>query len=225
MKPLLIVRPEPGCAASVTAAKALGLNAIAAPLFKIEPVRWARPEGRFDAILAGSANAFRHGGPQLAALRDLPVHAVGQTTTEAAAKAGFFVASTGEGGLQVVLDKLSAPSRLLRLGGAERVALASPPGIELVERVVYSAVPLPLAQIPVEPTVVALHSAAAARHFASECERLSLYRRQLTLVCIGPRVAAVAGPGWAAVHTAATPDDRALLALAADLCQTTLEQN
>ena len=52
--PLVVIRPEPGNAATCAAARALGLEAVAAPLFEIEPVGWAVPEGRFDAILAGS---------------------------------------------------------------------------------------------------------------------------------------------------------------------------
>lgn len=218
MKPLLILRPEPGCSASVAAARALGLSAIGAPLSAIEPVSWPTPDLAFDAILAGSANAFRHGGPQLLALRHLPVYAVGQATAEAATAAGFTVAVVGEGGLQAVLAALSAPARLLRLGGTERVALEVPAGVEVLEREVYTATPLPLGEVPPGPTVVALHSAVAAKRFAAECERLALPRRRFALACIGPRVAAAAGPGWAEVRSAATPDDRALLALAADLC-------
>lgn len=220
MKPLLFVRPEPGCSASVAAAKALGIDAVAAPLFAIQAVAWELPEQPCDAILVGSANAFRHGGPQLATLRGLPVHAVGQATAEAAKAAGFRVATTGEGGLQLLLDKLTPPLRLLRLAGAERIALSTPPTVELIERIVYAAVSLPLSYSRTDPTVVALHSAAAARQFASKCDRLGLLRAQFTLACIGPRVAQAAGDGWAGVHSAPSPDDRALLALAADLCQT-----
>lgn len=220
MKTLLIVRPEPGCAASVAAAQALGLVAIAAPLSLIEPVPWPEPELAFDAILAGSANAFRHGGPQLMALRHLPVHAIGQATAEAAMAAGFTVAAVGEGGLQAVLDSVAAPCRLLRLAGTERVPLIVPAGIALIEREVYTAKPLPLIGAPDVPAVVALHSGVAARRFAAECDRLALPRARFTIAGIGSRVAAAAGEGWAEVHAAASPDDRALLALAAVLCQT-----
>ena len=221
---MLIVRPEPGCAATVAAAKALGLDAIGAPLFAIEPVDWSLPDGSCDAVLAGSANAFRHGGPQLSSLRHLPVYAVGEATAEAAIAKGFTVTTVGEGGLQRVLDDIFAPIRLLRLAGAERVELSFPESIELIERVVYTAVPLPLPYRPDAPTVIALHSAAATQHFAGECDRLGLPRSHFTLVCIGPRVAAAAGNGWAAVHSAPTLTDAALLALAADLCQTVTNQ-
>lgn len=60
--PLVVIRPEPGNTATCASARALGLEAIAAPLFEIEPVGWDVPDERFDAILAGSANVFRHAG-------------------------------------------------------------------------------------------------------------------------------------------------------------------
>lgn len=221
MKPLVILRPEPGNAASLAAARALGLEAIAAPLFVIEPVPSPLPIEPFDAILAGSANAFRHGGAQLASLVHLPVYAVGEATAQAARAAGFSVAAIGAGGLQNVLDALPpAPMRLLRLAGRDRVELTPPPEIELTEHVVYAAISQPLspalAKQLTQPCVIALHSAEAARIFAS----LMSNRAHLSLACIGQRVAAAAGPGWAAVRCAATPDDPTLLALAAEMCQT-----
>ena len=67
--PVVALRPQPGCAATVVAARQLGLDAIEAPLFAIEPVRWSAPEpNSFDGILAGSANAFRCGGEALSLL-------------------------------------------------------------------------------------------------------------------------------------------------------------
>lgn len=225
MKRLLIVRPEPGSAATLVAAQALGLEAEALPLFAVVPVDWELPAGPFDAILAGSANAFRHGGPQLAALTYLPVFAVGQVTAQAADQAGFRVAAIGSGGLQSVLDHIPAGTHhLLRLAGQQRVELSPPKGINLTERVVYASRPVPAAPALTarlsKPCVVALHSAEAARHLAHECERLELDRTQIALDCIGLRVAAAAGAGWAEVRFAATPDDTALLALAAEMCQT-----
>jgi uroporphyrinogen-III synthase len=221
MKPLIILRPEPGYSASLAAARAQGLEAFGAPLFAILPVQSPRPAGPFDAILAGSANAFRHGGASLEGLQHLPVYAVGETTAQAAREAGFSVAVTGAGGLQAVLDHLPPHiTCLLRLAGRERVSLMPPPGVTLAEQVVYAAEPLPLPPALMErltqPCVIALHSAEAARHFAS----LVPDRAHLALACIGQRVAAAAGPGWAEVCSAETPDDPALLALAAAMCQT-----
>jgi len=223
--PLVVIRPEPGCSATAEAARAQGLDPRSFPLFTVAPTPWDAPSAdQFDLILAGSANVFRHGGPALAALAALPVHAVGATTAEAARMAGFTVAATGAGGLQPVLAALPPGTRALRLAGEERIVLTPPPGVTMAERTVYAARPLPLppalATLLARPAVIALHSAAAARHFAAEVDRLGLARPSLSLDTIGPRVTRAAGTGWAAVLTADSPDESALLAKAAILCHT-----
>lgn len=225
MVPLIVIRPEPGNAGTVAAATGMGLTALGAPLFEVKPCDWQPPPVEaFDALLAGSANVFRLGGPDLAAYRHLPVHAVGATTARAAAAKGFVVTATGVGGLQTVLARVPAGTRLLRLAGEERVALAPPAGVSITERVVYAseAVPLPadLAQVLRQPAVVVLHSAEAARHLAAECDRLGLDRQRLALATIGSRVTAAAGVGWHAVAEAESPAEVPLLAKARDLCHT-----
>lgn len=221
MMPLAVIRPQPGCDATTGAARALGFEAHGFPLFAVRPVGWKAPAAEtVDALLVGSANAFRHGGEALAAFRDKPVYAVGETTAAAAREAGFAIAFTGRGGLQATLAALDpAHRRLLRLAGRERVELEAPAGVIIDERVVYAseALPLPagLAALLERPLLVLLHSAEAARHFAA----LYPARDQVSLACIGPRVAAAAGEGWHRVESAATPEDAALLALAARMCQ------
>ena len=227
---LLIVRPEPGNARSVAAARAMGLEARGVPLFAVEPLAWDPPDrARFDAVLLGSANALRHGGGGLDRYKALPVYAVGATTAAAARQAGFAVAVTGEGGLQALLPQLAADgcSRVLRLSGEAHVPLDPPPGVTVETAVVYAARPLPLpaAAVPPGGCVVALHSGEAARHFAAECARLGLDRATIALACLAPRVAEAAGAGlqgggWAKVRVAPT-DEVALLALARDMCQNT----
>lgn len=224
MTVLHVIRPEPGCGATVATARVLGLDARGAPLFEVIPRQWSLPDGAFDAIVAGSANAFRHGGANLTPLRHVPVLAVGESTAQAARAAGFSVASTGSGGLQELLDQLEPTHcRLLRLAGAERIKLDPPMGAEMVERVVYASEPLPMPDNLAETLrgggIILLHSAAAARHFAAECDRLAIPRECLSLVAIGPRVAAAAGKGWRDIANANEPSDAALLALARSMCQ------
>lgn len=123
-RPLVVIRPEPGCAGTVAAARATGIAAQGFPLFAVAPVAWQAPDAAAcRGLLAGSANVFRHGGPGLAGLRGLPVHAVGGATAEAARVAGFSVAGTGEGGMQPIAARL-APGRYLRLAGERHVPLA-----------------------------------------------------------------------------------------------------
>lgn len=226
MVPLIVIRPEPGCSATVATAREMGLEAYGFPLFAVSPLEWEPPEpAAFDALLIGSANAIRHGGAELARFIGKPLYAVGEVTALMARDAGFTVVASGAGGLQSLLDGRIDPAhrRLLRLGGRERVSLTPPSHITLIERIVYASEPLPmpvaLAGMLGNPCVVLLHSAEAARHFAHECARTGLSRGHLTLAAIGSRVTAAAGPGWASATSAEQPDETALLALARQLCQ------
>jgi len=225
MIPIIVIRPQPGCDATVAAAWAQALDARGFPLFIVKPVAWEPPPAEsVDALLIGSANALRHGGPGLAAYNGKPAYAVGAATAEAGRIAGLDIVATSNGSLQAVLDDLrTGHRRLLRLAGRERVELSPPPGVTIVERTVYASKPQPLPgalrNLLAKPAVVLLHSAEAARHFAYLCERGGVTRAHLSLAAIGPRVAEAAGQGWRAVAAAASPDDAALLALAREMCQ------
>jgi len=225
MVPLIVIRPQPGNAATVAAARAAGIDAHGFALFAVTPRSWQVPApGQHDALLIGSANALRHAGAGLAALRGLPVYAVGETTAEAARAAGFSVAHTGAGGLQATLGALAPDHRrLLRLAGEERVPLILPAGVSIDERVVYASEPQPL---PAEliallqrPAIIALHSAEAARHLAASCVRHAIRRAPLRIAALGPRIVQAAGDGWGEVAAASQPSDPALLALARQMCQ------
>lgn len=221
--PLIVIRPEPGNTATLDSARALGLDAHGFPLFDVAPRGWDMPEGRFAAILAGSANVFRHGGPQLEALRHIPVAAVGETTAQTARDAGFTVTRTGEGGLQPLVETLS-PGRYLRLAGLDRVQLSPPDGVQIKTRTIYAAqpcaIPGDLAALLSSGAVTLLHSGEAARHFRAECERLEIVRSNIHLACLAARIAELAGPGWGRIAVAQTRTDADLLELAARMCQT-----
>ena len=220
---VIVLRPQPGCAATVAAARALGLDAVASPMFEMQPVDWSAPDpADFDAIIAGSANAFRHGGEGLAALTNLPVMAVGESTAAAAREAGFTVEATGQGGLQSMLDATSGPMRLLRLAGETRVELFPPVGLTIEERVVYRAEPQSLtdsaaAALPCG-AIALLHSGEAARRFAEECTRLGIPLGTVSAAVLAPRIADALGTGWRRVDVAPEVTDGALLALAKDMC-------
>ncbi|MBN8500218.1 MAG: uroporphyrinogen-III synthase [Sphingomonadales bacterium] len=224
--PLVIIRPEPGCTASLAALQAMpGVEAHGFPLFDITPRSWdAVRADQFDALLVGSPMVFRHGGPALDLLHGLPVYAVGEITAEAARAAGFQVAADGGGTLQNVMPKLEPTHyRLLRLAGEERVALNLPKGVSMEERVVYASKPR---ELPVElirllnrPAIVAVHSAEAARHLAAQCVRHGIRRAPLRIAALSARIAAAAGDGWGEVATIPFPEDKALLALARQMCQ------
>lgn len=219
--PVVAIRAEPGCSATVAAGRDFGLDILPLPLAEIRPVEWSMLDGAFDALLLGSANALRHGGPAVDKLVEKPVYAVGETTAAAARERGFAVARTGRGGLQPLLDDLAGESlRLLRIGARDMVPLVPPAGIEIETVVAYESVALPLqdAALLRQPALVLLHSAASAVHFAREWRRHGVHPAEISLAALAPRIAAAAGEGWAAVRTAAEPTESALLALAREMC-------
>lgn len=218
----LALRPEPGLTATLEKARALGLAITGLALSEIRAVPWDCPDpAAIDGLLIGSANAILHGGPNLARLAGKPVHAVGEATAAAARAAGFAVAMTGSGGLQGVLDAVPAPARLLRIAGEEHVPLSPPAGVTFDTVIAYRSIALPLdparALLASGEALVLLHSAATAAHFAAECDRIGVARAGVRLAALGPRIAAAAGTGWQAVHTAARPDESTLLQLVFDL--------
>jgi uroporphyrinogen-III synthase len=221
--PVLAIRPEPGCAATLAAGEAIGLAIRGVPLFQIRPQPWRGPPANaVDGLLLGSANAVRHAGSELTRFLSKPAYVVGEATADAAREAGLEVAAVGEGGLQNVIDTLPGPLRLLRLAGKEHVPIENSSGVHIRICIVYAAVALPLPSALADElrggAVVLLHSAAAARHFAGECDRHHVPRQQLRLAALGPRIAAAAGEGWRQCWSAAKPTEGALLALTVELC-------
>lgn len=210
MRPLFIVRAEPGATQTVRRAKAMGMDARSVPLFDIGPLDWTPPDpSDFDAILLTSANAVRHGGGGLDRLKNLPVHAVGQATARAAREVGFTVHSVGEGGLT---DLKLPPGRLLHLAGRHHL----PAGVAQTV-CVYEArtIDRPAGLEEVRDCVVAVHSPAAGRRLAE----LVGARSRIVVAAISQAAAAACGAGWERVEAADKPNDDALLALAAGLCE------
>jgi len=223
MSRILAIRPEPGLSSTLDAARALGLDVVGEPLFEIRPLAWDAPDPTdIDALLIGSANAILHGGERLRNYLDKPVYAVGQTTAAAVRKAGFTVAANGTGGLQNVLDAVPASMRLLRVAGSDHVPLDLPEGVTIHTVTAYESVTLSpdIATFGLleDRPIILLHSAIAAQHFASECDRLGLNRGAITLAVLGPRIAQAAGSGWQSVHVSPQPSDGALLEMIRNLC-------
>jgi uroporphyrinogen-III synthase len=211
MTPLIILRPEPGAGASAERARRMGLEVITLPLFEIRPLPWTAPDpGGYSAILMTSANAARFVGPELARLRDLPVHAVGEATAEAARAADFHVASVGTGGT----GGLSLPQGklLLHLCGWHRRPVEG-----TLQIAVYESVELPAPEgiSGFAKAVVAVHSPRAGRRLAELADE----RSQTSIAAISEAAAEACGAGWERVEVADSPRDSALLALAARLCK------
>lgn len=222
MKPLVILRPEPGGSLSADRAAGMGFgDIVSAPLFKVRRVDWSPPEAdRFDAMLLTSANAPRHAGSGLEALRHLPVHAVGEATAKAARAAGLMVDTVGDGGVAELLAQLGRPQRLLHLCGQHRRA-ADPGDHTIIAIPVYSAIarenPHGLDRLP--GSVACVHSPRGGARLAELIERDGLERSAIAIAAISAAAAEACGDGWADLAVAKSPDDASLLALAKRLCE------
>lgn len=216
MKPLVLIRPEPGLSASAERARALGLEVIRWPLFRIEPVEWQMPDAdSHDAILLTSANAARQAESGLSQLSHLPVYAVGEATADAARRAGLAVVGVGDAGVDRLLALVPEAARLLHLTGADRAAQAVQR--DLTEVIVYRSVATDDAPPgDLAGSVIAVHSPRAGQALAERVHD----RSAITIAAISDAAGKACGPGWASIAIAARPHDEHLLPLAVTLCQT-----
>lgn len=221
MRPLVIVRPEPGASATAKAAQRLGLEPIILPLFEVRPLEWRPPDaGDFDALLFTSANAIRHGGRGLDGLRGLPAHCVGEATAEAARDFGFWVASVGGGRVDPLLQSLPDDLRLLHPCGFHRREPKTPrQSIRVIPVYIAEERAAPAGFREIEGSTVAAHSPRAAARISELAGEVGVRRGRVSLAAISPQAAEAAGTGWQAILTAEEPSDPALLAIAAELCK------
>jgi len=211
---LVVVRPEPGNARTVAAARAEGWSVDPMPLFAIEPIAWQVPDpARFDALMLTSANALRHAGAALTQLGVLPAVVVGDATAAAARAAGLTVALVGDEDAAALVERARASGfgRLLHLAGRDRI---DQQGVTAITVYASNALPVPAdAAARLDGAVVLLHSGRAAQAVAS----LALDPGRVAVAALSPAVLAKAGPGWRATAIPARPTDTGLLAAAATL--------
>ena len=212
---IAVLRPEPGNRVTAAAIEAAGRRTIRLPLFALRAIAWEPPDpAGFDALIATSANVFRHGGTGLFRLAGLPVHAVGEVTAEAARRAGFEVAGVGTGGAAELLARAEAAGvrRALHLAGRERTTVAG--GIILQVRTVYASDPLPIpaeAAARLAGSVVLIQSARAGARLGEVIDAAEIARGGIVLVAISPAAAAAAGAGWEAIETPTDGSARGLI--------------
>jgi uroporphyrinogen-III synthase len=219
MSRLVILRPEPGASATAARARAMGLDPVTLPLFAVEPVEWAVPDpAGYDALLLTSANAVRHAGDGLARLCGLPVYAVGEATAEAAREVGFDVAGSGEGGVERLLGSIPPDLRLLHLCGEHRIQVKAAQAITVIPVYRSRALPAPEGLREIEGQVAAVHSPRAGQRLAELAGEAGIDRATVRIAAISAAAASAAGSGWESCEAADTPDEAALLALAARLC-------
>jgi uroporphyrinogen-III synthase len=212
--PLIILRPEPGAAATALRANGLGLPTRCFPLYAARPIPWDCPDvDSFDTILMTSANAARLGGPQLRCLISKPVVAVGAQSALAVRAAGFTDMTVGDNDARTAMTLTSG--RVLHLAGHDHVAVGA-----AQTRHVYRVEALEPAadfqEVLGKPAILLVHSPRAAERINCLCagERGHLY-----LIAISQNAARAAREGWAGVRIADQPSDASMLALAQDLWQ------
>lgn len=219
MRPLAIVRPEPGATATADAARRIGLQPLVIPLFEIVPMEWEAPDPTgFEGLLLTSANALRNAGPQLSRLKTLAAYCVGETTAASALDSGLAVASTGSGGVDELLGTMPPDLRLLHLCGADRRQPENPAQF-IVAVPIYRALPVASPDLSrIEGAVVSVHSPRAGAQLLARVDEQGIDRSTVAIAAISAAAASAAGDGWKQVLVAAEPNDSALLAIAARLC-------
>lgn len=215
MRPVLVLRPQPGADATAARARARGLEPIVSPLFRIVPRLWDMPADPPDALLVTSANAARVLDNRLR--RALPVYAVGAATAAALHDKGFRNLIVGDSGVEqlIAMAEAAGLGSLLHLAGEDRTPFESG-SVQIETRIVYASEacsPGPELMSALSRDAVALlHSARAAQRFRE------LAGATGRIAALSPAVLAAAGVGWAGFATADRPTDDALLAAAAALC-------
>lgn len=223
IRPLLVIRPEPGNSRTLARANAFELDARGIPLFEIRPVAWEAPDpAPYVGILLTSANALRLAGEKLSLYTHLPAFAVGGVTAELARAAGFESVVEGDSDVSRLMGKIATLGlhRILHISGAE-IRPFNPFGVVIDRCIVYAAepvdVPAQFHEAVAERPVALVHSPRAGARLAELIQGDA--RAHIALVAISTNAAEAAGEGWEEVAIAAEPRDEALLEAAAHLCR------
>ncbi len=230
---LLVTRPKPDSDRTAAELRALGHDVMLAPMLRIETVPDAElGEGPFAAVLLTSANGARAiaGHPRRVELIALPALVVGQSSAEAARRAGFanVTSANGDGSdlARLATSRLSGLSgRLLYAAGEDRARdvggdLAAH-GIRVVTAVVYRTIKATAFEQPIAGALEqgrvdgVLHFSRRSVEGYLDCARAILAAALGSAhFCLSERAA---GPlrhvGAADVRVAARPDEASLLAL------------
>lgn len=221
MKPLLVLRPQPGADETAQRAAAQGLAPLVVPMFEVRAVPWSMDATTpYDAVFITSSNALKFLDKNLNFLKDLPILCVGEATADAARRAGLSDVTAGTDGAAELADLAAALGyrHLLWLAGEPHTPVNHPNlifDVKIIYETVELAIDTRVQEVTQQPLVALVHSPRAARRFA----RLVAERRHIDLVGISEKAAIAAGPGWTSVHWPDAPSDRAMLEIAAPLCR------
>ncbi|OBQ63493.1 uroporphyrinogen-III synthase [Mesorhizobium erdmanii] len=230
---VLVTRPEPGASRTARRLEGMGFQPLVLPLTETMalPVDAGAVPDTVAAVAITSANAVRHASRELmAVLSDLPCHAVGKRTAEAALKAGFLSVREGPGDAEALADSMAkafSGKTILYLCGRVRFAAfeqrleTAGVGVHAAETydtlaVRYSDEALLQRLSDRSVDVVLLYSAKAAAAMRDVANRsiLNGYFEKTLFFALSSRVAAALDDSAGKpIRIAAQPDEEALLAL------------
>jgi uroporphyrinogen-III synthase len=229
MARVLITRAEPEASALADLIARCGHEGVLAPLAKLQRLAVAWPQELPQALVFTSANAPLH--LDHAALRSLPVFAIGARTATAARDAGFthVVASSDGDYAQLLQSIIAAPYRhLWHIGGRDvRHDMAQdlqPHKMTCTAFAVYDMVSNTILPQPAQ-TALAERTLDMALIFSPRSaqraiELLADARRWLPIWAMSEAIAApLRAANWCDVHVARAPDKHSLLAQAGLMCQ------
>jgi uroporphyrinogen-III synthase len=105
MKPLLVLRPQPGADETAQRAAAQGLAPLVIPMFEVRAVPWSMdPTTLYDAVFITSSNGLKFIDKNLNCLKGLPILCVGEATADAARRAGLSDVTAGSDGAAALAD-------------------------------------------------------------------------------------------------------------------------
>ena len=225
IRPLLLLRPQPGNDASAGRARALGIEVMQLPLFEIVPLdHGPAPGGPFDALLVTSPNGARYGAYVIARFADLPIYTVGETSAQAVREHGGKDVRMGGGDAARTIPMIVADGvkTVLHICG-EEVRPFDSLGMTITQHIVYGSDardmrPFTKMLVTMPPSVIAIHSPAAGRRLNA---LMPPSCRNHMVLGLSEAAAEAAGKGWRKVHVSPTPDDSALLRIASTLCMGT----
>ncbi|UCI20383.1 uroporphyrinogen-III synthase [Mesorhizobium sp. B2-1-8] len=230
---VLVTRPEPGASRTARKLEEMGFEPLLLPLTEtmVLPVDAKAVPDDVAAVAITSANAVRHAPRDLiAALSNLPCHAVGNRTAAAARKAGFLSVVEGPGDAEALADRMAIAFSgktivylcgRVRFPAFEQKLEAAHVGVHAVETYDTLAVSHSdeaiLSLISGQAVdVVLLYSAKAAAAMRLLTSRPALQKafEKTRVFVLSARIAAAFGDNAGkAIRVAVRPDEEALLAL------------
>jgi uroporphyrinogen-III synthase len=226
MARVLITRPEPQASGTAEQLRRLGHVPLVSPLLAYAPTRFQVPDTAWDALVFTSAQAPRMAA-HLAALKPLPVFAIGTPTAQAAREAGFTHAQDAGHGHRDQLVRALAAAKVrcgLYLSGLDErsdlVAEAAAAGASLTRIAVYAALPEPAFSAAAMAALAAREVDAALLYSPRTARLFRLLMNAAGLpwpphvLCLSAAIAtSFAAPEGVSVEVADTPDTAALLRL------------